>query len=303
MVIRLGDRIADVIAADERMIEVFIAASPRFEALREPVMRKTMARLATAEQAARVGGIEPEFLLAQLNAGAERSRASENPAPQPQTSAAESTAAGTHKHGQDGMSPMEAEAGQLRVPEEAPHSLRAVPVEKIVDLDVRDALREGQEPFSQIMAARRTVPEGGALRLRAIFEPAPLYAVMQKQGFAHWTQELAHDDWIVWFHPPMAAEEGGEVAPLATTAMAAAGASDVPDEEGNVHILDVRGLEPPEPMVRTLALLADLPEGATLVQINQRVPHFLLPKLDDLGYRYEIREQSEDLVRIFIRRA
>lgn len=66
-------------------------------------------------------------------------------------------------------------------------------------------------------------------------------------------------------------------------------------------VLDVRGLEPPEPMVQTLEALASMPRGKTLMQINVRVPQFLLPKLEEQGYAYEIREQSPDLVRLFIR--
>lgn len=164
----------------------------------------------------------------------------------------------------------------------------------IVDLDVQDDLRNGREPFSRIMAARQALPEGHVLRLRAIFEPAPLYQVMAKQGFSHWTEQLAEDDWRVWFYRD---EEATETEP------AALNEERIPTEaEENVVVLDVRGMEPPEPMVRTLAALQSLPPGRTLVQINVRVPEFLLPKLDEQGYQYEVREQSEELVRVFIRR-
>jgi hypothetical protein len=56
-------------------------------------------------------------------------------------------------------------------------------------------------------------------------------------------------------------------------------------------------------MVRTLAALETLPADATLVQINVRVPEFLLPQLEQRGFTYEVREQKRDLVRLFIRRA
>ena len=53
-------------------------------------------------------------------------------------------------------------------------------------------------------------------------------------------------------------------------------------------------------MVRTLAALEQLPTGSTLLQeLNVRVPRFLLPKLGELGFTYEVREQSDELVRIF----
>jgi hypothetical protein len=46
-----------------------------------------------------------------------------------------------------------------------------------------------------------------------------------------------------------------------------------------------------------------MPPGRTLVQINVRVPQFLIPKLEERGFTYEVREQSAGLVRIFIRHA
>jgi uncharacterized protein (DUF2249 family) len=175
-----------------------------------------------------------------------------------------------------------------------PASLRALSPDRILDVDVRDDLRLGREPFHQIMAARQSLAEGQVLRLRAIFEPAPLYHVLGKQGFGHWTEQLAPDDWRVWFYPT----EDETPDPASPSRPAP-----TPSTEEDVVVLDVRGLEPPEPMVRTLAALEQLPAGATLVQINVRVPQFLLPKLDELGYRYEVREQSDELVRLFIRRS
>jgi len=58
-------------------------------------------------------------------------------------------------------------------------------------------------------------------------------------------------------------------------------------------ILDNRGLEPPQPMMRTLAALEDLDKGQTLVIINDRRPMFLFEQLDELGYIY-LTEQQDD---------
>lgn len=55
-------------------------------------------------------------------------------------------------------------------------------------------------------------------------------------------------------------------------------------------ILDNRGLEPPQPMMRTLAALADLPEGKTLSIINDRRPMFLYEQLDEMGCRHVTSE-------------
>lgn len=58
-------------------------------------------------------------------------------------------------------------------------------------------------------------------------------------------------------------------------------------------ILDNRGLEPPQPMMRTLEKLESLEKGETLKIINDRRPMFLYEQLDDLGFKH-ITEQNDD---------
>jgi uncharacterized protein (DUF2249 family) len=169
----------------------------------------------------------------------------------------------------------------------------ATPPERIVDCDVRDDLLAGREPIQRILGAAGALPSDHVLRVRAIFEPAPLYKVLGKRGLAHVTERLDDDDWRVWFYR-------GDVSPTAKPIAAPREAA--PGEAADdLVVLDVRDLEPPEPMERTLAALATLPRGKTLVQLNVRVPKFLLPRLEERGFTYEIREQAPDLVRVFIR--
>ena len=57
--------------------------------------------------------------------------------------------------------------------------------------------------------------------------------------------------------------------------------------------LDNRGLEPPNPMVRTLEKLDELAQGDVLTIHNDRVPVYLLPQLQELGAVYEVAEQAD----------
>jgi uncharacterized protein (DUF2249 family) len=152
------------------------------------------------------------------------------------------------------------------------------------------------------MAAKAALKPGEVLRLRATFDPVPLYHVMGKQGYEHWTEQLGEDDWRVWFHRPDAVAAPAEAPPHTESAPTAASGSlaDAPEEE--IVILDVRGMDPPEPMMLTIAALETLPAGKTLLQINVRVPQFLLPRLEEMGFKYEVREQKDGPVRVFIRR-
>ena len=56
--------------------------------------------------------------------------------------------------------------------------------------------------------------------------------------------------------------------------------------------LDVRGLEPPEPLERVLDALADLPAGDRLLLLHRREPFPLYDLLRRMGYGW--RTQGED---------
>jgi hypothetical protein len=155
--------------------------------------------------------------------------------------------------------------------DDLPLALQVVDPALIVEIDVRDDLRNGREPFAKLMAARGEVAPHGALMVRAIIEPVPLYTVMGRHGFAHHTERLADDDWMIWFYRELT-------------------------------VLDVREMEPPEPLSYTLAALATLQADQTLVQVNVRVPVMLLPRLDAEGFTYDVQKLAENRVHVYIRR-
>jgi uncharacterized protein (DUF2249 family) len=292
MVIRRGDRVSAVLARDASLVDVFASLSPNFDRLRDPRSR-ILSRLVTVESAARIAGVDADLLVDRLNAAMDGTA---TPAQPPVLDGSS---------GSKQPSTMDRRMSVLTAAR--PTALDEIAPEQVHDVDVREDLRMGQEPFMRIMAARKELPPGHVLRLRAIFEPVPLYHVMGKQGFAHWTEQLANDDWRVWFYPvesTFPTSTAPRIPDSTNTGRVAAISPDGIDrDEGEeIVVLDVRGMEPPEPMVRTLAALEALPEGATLLQINVRVPQFLLPRLEELGFSYAVREEDDNLVRVFIRR-
>ncbi|HET7564046.1 MAG TPA: DUF2249 domain-containing protein [Gemmatimonadaceae bacterium] len=290
--VRASDKVSEVLARDEQLVEVFVHHSPHFAKLRTPGMRRVMARLVTVEQAAHICGAKPSALVRELNhaLGFDHDLAStETHGAPPRQSDTQHTMA-SHK-------PHDTDAGERHVPRVTNPWQQGAP---IIELDVRDDLRKGHEPFSRIMAAVGALREGEALCLRATFEPVPLFAVMQKRGYDHFAERLDTDDWRIWFYPhnPEFDDEEDEASPSF-----AAPRDDTPSASASEIVLDVRGLEPPEPMQRTLEALTDLPEGAVLIQVNVRVPHFLLPILTERGFAYEIHEPNPERVVVRIWRA
>jgi uncharacterized protein (DUF2249 family) len=174
-----------------------------------------------------------------------------------------------------------------------PAALLAVPEARQIHLDVRDDIRRGEEPFGRIMAAVKRLGDDQVLVLRAPFEPIPLYRVLARRGLSHWTQCRASTDWWVWFYRDLAEQ--------ARTAPARDADATASSPGGAAVLIDVRGLEPPEPMVRILEQLDVLVPGAVLEVLHERRPMFLYPQLEERGFLHETDEPAPGLVRIRIR--
>src|SRR5574337_771097 len=115
-----------------------------------------------------------------------------------------------------------------------PETLRDLPDDRRVVLDVRDQVRAGQEPFQRIMQAVMSLKDDQVFVLCNIFEPIPLYGVMSQRGFAHWTQRRGPEDWCITFY-----RAGAEAAVSA----ASSAASRPGPPAGDAIVVDARGLE------------------------------------------------------------
>lgn len=140
------------------------------------------------------------------------------------------------------------------------------------DLDVRPILAKGGDPFSIITKTATSLGPDETLHLIAPFEPVPLYAALRAMGFAsrHEERDGAHH---VWFERDGG---GGMPAPRETVDAAAPLRPAVE--------LDVRGLEPPAPMMTILEKLVELGPGAQLLVRHHREPVLLYEKLQLRGY-------------------
>jgi uncharacterized protein (DUF2249 family) len=257
--------VARLLDEHPELTEVLASYHPHFEQFRDQHRRRLMATRLTLDQAARIAGVPTDDLLAML-----RRAAGEASPPAPEERERDTAAA------------VRAESAGASRPE--------VPVARQVHLDVRDGIRRGEEPFARIMAAVRGLGPTEVLVLRVPFEPIPLYDALGKRGFAHWTERHGPDDWSVWFHRSDAGEPGART-----------GARTSPRAGEGTFTLDVRGLEPPQPMVRILEALERLRAGETLEVLHERRPMFLYPQLDERGFLHETDEPAPGLVRIVIR--
>ena len=154
-------------------------------------------------------------------------------------------------------------------------------------LDVRPILSKGGDPFKVIVRSVGELAPGEALHLMVGFDPVPLYAVLRNQGFASHTQAEG-STFHVWFW-----REGSPVRPAVAPFAERSGLKE-PVE------MDVRGLEPPQPMIAILEKLVELGDGAQLLVRHHREPVLLYEKLLARGYaaRTSRRGEGDYLVHI-----
>ena len=157
------------------------------------------------------------------------------------------------------------------------------------DLDVRPVLAKGGDPFRLIMKTIQSLSDDEALHLLVGFEPTPLYLVVRGMGLA---SHVIHEGDVVhvWFYRdgPSSHRE------KATAAEAHRVALQPPVE------LDVRGMEPPNPLIAILEKLVELGPGARLTVHHHREPVLLYDKLEARGYgaRTELQADGHYLVHI-----
>jgi hypothetical protein len=127
------------------LVEVLAGCHAHFTQLRNRKLRRMMAPRVTVGQAAAVAGMPVGDLVATLRRAIGESEEPATPPAPP--------GPGAHPAG-----PRPAELDRLR----------------LVEVDVRDDIRRGEEPLARIVAAARALQAAEALVIRAPFEPVPL---------------------------------------------------------------------------------------------------------------------------------
>lgn len=72
-------------------------------------------------------------------------------------------------------------------------------VPNIIELDVREDLKNKIEPFQKIMEAVSLLKQKDTFILHTPFKPVPLFAVMKAKGFTHESEEIGEKHWKITF--------------------------------------------------------------------------------------------------------
>ncbi len=149
--------------------EILFDISPAFRQLKNPILRRTVARVTTLQQAALVGGIKVEDLVNRLR-----------------------NASGALEI-----------ADSIKETEYDP-SIQEAPawfsVSKVKhQLDAREMLNRGEHPVGQVLADLHDMPDNEIYELIAPFFPATLIDKATAMGFLNYVIELSPEEFRIFF--------------------------------------------------------------------------------------------------------
>lgn len=159
-------KVLQLLEAYPQLESVLVGIVPAFKKLQNPVLRKTVARVASLQQAAAVGGVKVEELINRLRREVGQDRFTEGAG----------TAYNTVRPG------WFADAHVAR------------------ELDARSMLAAGEQPVNQVMADLSTMAAGEIYKLSAPFLPAPLIDKGMSLGLDHWLVKEGEESFIVYFY-------------------------------------------------------------------------------------------------------
>lgn len=158
-------RVGELLDVYPQLEEVLIRQAPAFKALQNPILRRTVAKVATLEKAAQVGGVPVRDLVATLRKaaglGAELPLAGADAAP------AESA-------GPAGDRPAWVREEQVRL-----------------TIDAEKLLATGEVPLPRVQRALQEIEVGQLVKLLSSFRPAPLLEAVERGGHRTWVIEAA----------------------------------------------------------------------------------------------------------------
>lgn len=165
LIISPKTKVLELIETYPQLEEVLIGYVPAFKKLKNPILRKTVARIASLQQAAAVGGVKIEDLINLLR----------------------------KEVGQD----LFTEKGGVNYNIERPAWFSENLVSS--NLDAREMLANGEQPVTQVIEDLKNLKQGSIYKLIAPFLPAPLIDKSLSLGIKHWLVKENDELFLVYF--------------------------------------------------------------------------------------------------------
>ena len=165
LIITPKTKVLQLIEAYPQLEDVLIEYVPAFKKLKNPILRNTVAKIASLQQAAAVGNVKVEDMINLLRKHVGQDLFTEN-------------------------------AGTLYNTEK-PDWFAENLIEN--ELDAKTMLAAGEQPVNQVMADLKDMKKGSIYKLIAPFLPAPLIDKATSMEIKHWIVKENEEAYIVYF--------------------------------------------------------------------------------------------------------
>jgi len=163
--ITLDTKIATLLSDYDDMKNILIEINPKFKKLNNPVLRRTLAKIAGVRQAAVVGGMDPLDLLNQLRVAV-------------------------------GQAPIK------KLDRQAPSEVKETPewvnAEPKQVLDANEILDRDGNPLVELHKGLKSIQPSESIVIKADFQPEPLIDEMIKSGHEVYIDELGADEFVTY---------------------------------------------------------------------------------------------------------
>jgi len=164
--ITLDTKIADLLNNYEGMKDILIEINPKFKKLNNPILRRTLAKVAGVKQAAIVGGMEPIDLLNKLRVAV----------------------------GQEPVN-LEVNSKEKEIVSSAPKWIEQKAKESI---NANEILDKEQNPLAVANKILKNFENGDILTIKADFQPEPLIEEFEKSGYKVYCQRVDDSEYLTY---------------------------------------------------------------------------------------------------------
>ena len=165
LIITPKTKVLQLIEAYPKLEEILVQYAPAFKKLKNPALRKTVAKIATLQQAAAIGNVKVEDLINRLR----------------------------KEVGQDLFAGEAATSYSTQKPEWFSDELIET------EFDAKEMLALGEHPVNQVIADLNSMSGGKIYKLLAPFLPAPLIDKASSLNVKHWVEKVDDQNFNIYF--------------------------------------------------------------------------------------------------------
>ena len=165
LIITPKTKVLELIETYPQLEDILITYVPAFKKLKNPLLRKTVARISTLQQAASIGNVNVADLINKLRK----------------------------------------EMGQELISETANSAYNSIEPkwfdqQKVKqEFDVREMLSRGEHPVNQVLADLHSLPSDVIYKMIAPFLPAPLIDKATSLQYQHWVKKISETEFEIYF--------------------------------------------------------------------------------------------------------